>query len=171
MSNDALNLRIDTELSAIRPDRYEPGGDWLRPVIDLIADDMSVFEARQIAAETIVRRREAEATKRVNRMLKFLMSSGQYSLPIDWFLYANEPVAFEREDDKGVMRRVRVCLRAMTSDDWRDFSLHGRVAAQHRIDAEMAMYDAADWIAHQQAGETFAQWAEATSPIPRDELA
>lgn len=171
MSNDELNQRIDAALSAVRPDRYEPGGDWIRPVIADFAADMSVFEARQIAAETIVRRREAEATKRVNRMLKGLVAAGQYTLPLDWFLYANEPVALEREDDKGRIVRVRVALRAMTADDWRDFSLHGRVAAQHRLDAEMSMYEAAEWIAAQQADEPFGSWAEMVSPRPTEELA
>lgn len=170
--SDEMNQRIDAALNASRPDRYEPGDSWINDVIADIAGEINMFEARQIAAEVIVRRREAEATKRVNRLLKQVGGpGGQYALPFDWYAYISEPVAFERTDARGGMRRIRVALRAMTADDWRNFALNGRVAAQHRHDAEMAMYDSAEWLAAEQGDAMFGQWATVASPQGHEGIA
>lgn len=169
MDLNELNSRIDADLRNSRPDRYEPGAEWLDSVATRIEDKIPVFEARQIAASAMVRRREGEATKRVNKMLKGLAGYGtsrQFALPFDWYLFVDEPVALELSDGSGTLKRVRVALRAMTADDWAAFSLNGRVSAQHRHDAELSMYEAADWLASRQGVDQFSDWAEAMVPRP-----
>ncbi|MCL2611981.1 MAG: hypothetical protein FWD95_01975 [Nocardioidaceae bacterium] len=175
MNLEDFKLYVDGELRRARPDRYgSPSDDWVKEVAARVAEEVPTFEAKRIAAETIVGQREGQATRRVNRFLKGLAGiNGQYALPVDWHLYADEPVAFEYEsvdaDGEPCIVRVRVALRAMRPDDWRYFSQSGRVSAQHRFDAEMGMYDVADWIRVEQGQQTFADWAETVAPVSKSE--
>lgn len=169
--------RIDNELRVSRPDRYEPGDDFLDDVANRIAGLVPVTMAQEMLARDLVGQREGQATRRVNRFLKGLAGvDGQYALPVDWHFYTDEPVAFEvnetDSDGNGTgTRRERVTLRAMTARDWRDFAESGRIAAQHRHDAEMAMYDAADWCAEQQGRRRFDVWADFILPAPKEDSA
>lgn len=163
---------IDDELRALRPDRYEPGDEFLDEVVERVAPHIPATMARAMLAKDLVGQREGQATRRGNKFLKTIIGKdGQHALPIDWHFYVAEPVALmvpvvdsATSEPTGDFRRERVALRAMTSADWRHFTNQGRVEAQHRFDAEMAMYEAADWLAEQQAGGTFAEWAEQERP-------
>lgn len=169
-----IKSEIDEHLRRRRPDRYMPGHEFLDEVADLVAASIPVTMARNLLARDLVGQREGQATRRGNRFLKtLLLPDGQRVLPIDWHVYVDEPVAIHvPEIDRsgtptGDYRRERVALRAMTDNDWHNFSVHGRVDLQHRVDAEMAMYDSADWLADQQRGMTFAEWAETVAPVAR----
>lgn len=166
-----LNPIVDGLLRSSRPDRYEPGADWLDEVASKIENKIPEFEAKRLAARQIVGQREGRATRAVNKFLKSLLTNGGgFALTSAWAPYADEPVAFiegSGDSDKG--HRIRVAFRAMTASDWKQFALHGRVEAQHRFDAEMAMYDAADWLAAQQGGHTFLEWASRIAPAEMPE--
>lgn len=173
MDLEEFKRYADAALRAARPDRYSgPGDAWVKQVAAQLAEEVPILEAKRIAAEAIVGQREGQATKRVNRFLKGLAGAdGQYTLPVDWHLYADEPVAFESEvvvDGVVSTVRTRVALRAMRPEDWHSFTRNGRVAAQHRFDAEMAMYEAADWIADAQGQKAFAEWAAVVAPVLED---
>ena len=162
---DELVGIVDGLLRVNRPDRYEPGAEWLDEVAELVENKITIIEAKRLAARQIVGQREGRATRSVNKFLKSLKTDAGFALPSAWAPYADEPVAFIESDgdlDKG--RRVRVAFRAMRAGDWRQFALHGRADAQHRFEAEMAMYDAADWLAGQQGQLPFHDWAETISP-------
>lgn len=170
---ERVKKRIDAELRRQRPDRYQPGADWLDAVTEVIADEVPILSARQMAARTLVGQREGSATRRVNRFLKGLAGAdGQYALPVDWFEYVDEPVAIEVRtvDADGQLvekHRERVALRAMRSSDWNAFSKYGRINLEERHQAEIAMYDGVDWVAAEQGALTFKQWANRVAP--RDE--
>lgn len=107
-----LNDRIDQALDAGRPDRYQPGDEgWLDPIIDAIAADIPDAEARRRVARDIVVRREAEATKRTNRVLREVVATGQ--LPLDWMDIQRWPLG---------VGEFRVALGACMADDFRDFA-------------------------------------------------
>lgn len=159
---------VDGLLRAHRPDRYLPGAEWLDEVAELVENKITIIEAKRMAARQIVGQREGRATRSVNKFLKSLASESGFALPATWAPYADEPVAFIEGSDAEVGgHRIRVAFRAMKAEDWQQFALHGRADAQHRFDAEMAMYEAADWLASQQGSSTFSEWAQAT--IPCDE--
>lgn len=156
---------VDGLLRSNRPDRYLPGADWLDEVASMVENKITVIEAKRLAARQIVGQREGRATRSVNKFLKSLATNGGFALTSAWAPYADEPVAFVEaigDEDKGT--RVRVAFRAMKAADWQQFALHGRVDAQHRFDAEMAMYDAAEWLASQQGAGTFIEWASRVAP-------
>lgn len=156
-----LTVIVDGLLRAHRPDRYEPGADWLDDVATKIENKITIIEAKRLAARQIVGQREGRATRAVNKFLKSLgAGAGGFSIDQAWIAFADEPVAFiEGVGEESAERRVRVALRAMRSEDWKQFALYGRADAQHRFAAEMAMYDAADWLAAQQGSALFADWA------------
>lgn len=164
-----IKTLIDMELRTSRPDRYEPGASWLDGVADRIAEHVPSLLARELLARDLVGQVEGASTKRGNKFLKTVLGvDGQPSLPVDWYLYSDYPVSINVptvEDGEVVgYRKERVAMRAMTSGDWHNFSAFGRVDAQHRFDAEMTMYDAADWIAEQQGLRSFADWARLVAP-------
>lgn len=174
---DALKRRIDVELRTARPDRYAPGDAFLDVVAERVRADVPILLAQEMLARDLVGRREGQATKRVNKFLRGIAGmDGQYALPVDWYVYADEPVAITVPvtDDHGEVlgrRWERVALRAVNPADWLNFVSAGREDAQQRHDAEMRMYDAAEWCALQQGQATFAEWAEAVQPNPEAESA
>lgn len=176
---DALNFRIDAELRAARPDRYgeQERAEMVDHVSAIIADLIPATTARDLLAHDLVGRREGQATKRVNKFLRGITGAdGQFALPFDWHLFADEPVAIliTEVDESGQPigeRRERVTLRAMLPADWINFSSAGRVTAQQRYDAEMRMYAAAEWLAEQQGADSFTKWAEVIAPAPEDAVA
>lgn len=81
-----LNHNIDEALAKARPERYQADDkDWMDDVIESVRqelaerarDDMVKDEARRR-----VYRREAQATKRTNRILRDIDATGQ--LPLGW---------------------------------------------------------------------------------------
>ena len=164
LPREELTAIVDGLLRANRPDRYRPGDPWLDEVANQVESKITIIEAKRIAARQMVGHREGRATRAVNKFLKSLTSDGEFRMDETWALYADEPVAFIEDDDEDGGHRVRVALRAMKAADWERFALHGRADAQHRFEAEMAMYDAAEWLASQQGAASFSDWASAACP-------
>jgi hypothetical protein len=103
-----------------RPDRYDPTDhDWQAPVVALVAAELTVAEARQIAAGKLVSTAEATATRRTNRLLREVEASG--TRPLDWMDAMDWPLAVSDSE--------RVALRAATDDDLDKFAIRERRAA------------------------------------------
>lgn len=112
--------QIVTLLDRIRPDRYDPADhSWQVPVVDLVAADITIEEARQIAAARLVSNAEATATRRTNKLLREIAEGG--TLPIDWLDSLDWPLAIDDNE--------RVALRAATVEDLRKFAARERRAA------------------------------------------
>lgn len=126
--------QIQSLLDAHRPDRYDPADhDWRRPVVGLIAAEITVEEAKLVAAERLVSNAEATATKRTNRMLREIADSGNW--PLDWLGAMDWPLAV---DDN-----LRVALRAATVDDLKHFAERERRAAANDFAARNAACEGA----------------------------
>lgn len=107
-----LNDMIDSALDAARPDRYHPGdADWFAAIIDIVAAEIPDDDARRKVARDIVVRREAEATKRTNKVLREIVATSQ--LPLDWMDLQRWPLGVGEE---------RVALGACMADDFREFA-------------------------------------------------
>jgi hypothetical protein len=90
---DTLNDRVDRMLDAARPARYDSSDkDWMAEIEAAIAGEISIVEARQIAARDVVRKRETEATKSANRLLRSVFRDGQP--PLGWLDMAARPIAW-----------------------------------------------------------------------------
>lgn len=143
-----LNETIDDRLNLARPDRYEPGDEsWLQSIIDDIANEIPSYDARQRVARDIVIRREAEATKRTNRVLRDVIRSGQ--LPFDWFDIRRWPLGVGDQ---------RVALGACTSDDFREFANIERRRAANDFATRNESCEGAEFLAEliDDKGVTFA---------------
>lgn len=115
--------QINDMLDLCRPDRYEQGEyGWLDPVIADIAALIPPADAQLRAARDIVVRKEGDATKRTNRLLREVVSTGQ--VPLDWMDLLSSPLAVGDE---------RVALRACTPDDFRRFAAKERRAAANEF--------------------------------------
>lgn len=107
-----INDTIDARLDEARPNRYRPEQDeWLTAIIDDVAVTISIEEAQKRVARDLVVRREAEATKRTNRVLRDIFKTG--NLPLDWLDMQRCPLSINGE---------RVALGACTPDDFREFA-------------------------------------------------
>jgi hypothetical protein len=160
---------VDRLLREQRPDRYTDT-EWTNAVVDAIPrsaipDD----EIRRFALEQFVRRREAQATRRANTLLRTIGETGQ--LVLDWWEQANEPIAIETEivDEHGNKRRIkeRVALRAATPEDFRAFSRTERERADKDHKTRYITCDGADFLAAamtEARQRTFTQWAETQIP-------
>lgn len=112
--------QITTLLDRIRPDRYDPADHtWQAPVIAAVAGDITIEEARQIAAGRLVSNAEATATRRTNKLLRQIIETG--ALPLDWMDCLSWPLAIDDNE--------RVALRAANADDLRRFANRERRAA------------------------------------------
>jgi hypothetical protein len=116
-------------LANVRPDRYTAGDiSWADEVIDLVADSIDAQEAKQRTAEQIVRGVEQAATRRANTVMRAAALHG--ALPLDWMDSASWPMSVGGH---------RVCLRALTADDLRQFAADEGTAASKdyaaRLDA------------------------------------
>lgn len=107
-----LNDTIDARLAELRPDRYQPGdADWLDPIVHEIAGQIPADDARLRVARDVVTRREAEAMKRTNRVLRHIVQTGQF--PIDWLDMQRWPLG---------CGEWRVTLGACMALDLREFA-------------------------------------------------
>lgn len=166
-----LHTLIDTLLREQRPDRYTPGDDWINGVIDAIPPHMVPAEdARRIAISQEVKRREGQATRKANAVLREIGRSGQ--LPMHWAEQADDPISIItiHVDDDGNTRRIeeRVALRAATADDFRTWSQVERDRADDDHKARLIACDGADYIADGMDGagcRKFEQWAETVDPL------
>jgi hypothetical protein len=85
-SDKQLTHDIDEALAKVRPERYDAGDkDWMDDVVESVRQslaDRAEDEVIRDAARRRVYRREAEATKRTNRLLRDIDETGQ--LPLGW---------------------------------------------------------------------------------------
>ncbi len=120
MTEPTAREQLQTLLDLHRPDRYDPTDrSWQAPIVDLVAEELTAAEARAIAADRIVSRAEAEATKRTNRLLREIASSGEW--PLGWLDALSWPLAVHDGE--------RVALRAATPDDLANFANRERRSA------------------------------------------
>ncbi|MCS5479782.1 hypothetical protein NYP18_08930 [Corynebacterium sp. YIM 101645] len=141
MTNDFLE-HVDDQLDRHRAkiQRYSPGAPWLNDVVDDIdSSHISDDELRRLYVSEIVRRREGEATRGVTNMARKMAKTGQ--MPIDWFEYADRPIAYTVEvpDEEGKMRKqeIRVTLRAATGEDFLAWARWREKKANETRDVEM----------------------------------
>lgn len=129
---------IPALLDRCRPDRYDPADKtWQVPVIERVACEISMAEARQIAAGKLVSVAEATATKRTNRLLREIADCGSW--PLDWFEAMAWPLALDENE--------RVSLRAAGSDDFTRFANRERRAASLDFTSRNATCEGALFIA------------------------
>ena len=143
----ALTHQIDTWLAEERPERYGADDkDWMDPVIDKAAVEItqytSVTEAVRELARRRVHQREGQATRRTNRVLRDIGQTGQ--LPLGWgeggqwkeFLFdiLRLPISVARE---------RIRFGAATGEDWMAWELESARESDKRSAAEAASRDGA----------------------------
>ncbi|APQ42546.1 hypothetical protein phi16_gp043 [Corynebacterium phage phi16] len=143
---------VDSQLDRHRIDSYSPGDKWLDDVVDTIdTRHLSDKEIRRLYVSTVVKKREAEATKSVTNLFKRMAESGQR--PLDWFQYSSKPMAYTiqvpNKDGDLVNRERRVALRAATSEDFLAWALWREEQAKKSYDAEMKNIDVARGLAHE----------------------
>lgn len=120
LTDPTVRDMLPTLLDQHRPDRYDPTDKaWQAPVVEALAAEIPVVEARRLAAERIVSTTEATATKRTNRMMREIFETGQW--PADWLDSLDWPLA--------VGEHERVAVRAATPTDLRRFAERERRAA------------------------------------------
>lgn len=149
---DQFIQHVDSQLDRHRVDSYSPGAKWLDDVVDTIdTSHISDEEMRRLYVSTVVKKREAEATKSVTNLFKRMASSGQ--LPLDWFQYSSKPIAYTiqvpNKDGDLVNRERRVALRAATSEDFLAWARWREEQAKKNYDAEMKNIDVARGLAHE----------------------
>lgn len=85
-SDKQLTHDIDEALAKVRPERYDADDkEWMDEVVQLVEESFvkrSRDEVIRDAAKRRVYRREAEATKRTNRILRDIDNTGR--LPLGW---------------------------------------------------------------------------------------
>lgn len=81
-----LNHDIDEALAKLRPERYQADDkDWMDGVIETVQKELAERERDELVkdeARRRVYRREGQATKRTNRILRDIDATGQ--LPLGW---------------------------------------------------------------------------------------
>lgn len=137
---DGFIDHIDSQLDRHRLDRYEAGAPWLVEVVDSIdSSHISEEELRRLYVSHLVKQREGEATKGVTNLAKKMAETGQ--MPIDWFQYANRPIAYTAKvqmDDGNIRNKhLRVALRVATEDDFLAWARFREHEAKKNHDAEM----------------------------------
>ena len=165
-----LHALIDTLLREQRPDRYTVGDDWILGVVDAIpAHLVPAEDARRIAISQEVKRREGQATRKANKLLREIGRTGQ--LTLCWAEQADDPISIitTHVDDDGNVRRIeeRVALRAATADDFRAWSRVERERSEDDYKSRLIACDGADFIADGMDGaglRSFKQWAESIAP-------
>lgn len=133
---EPLNEEIDRLLDRHRPARYDSSDKaWMAPVESAVADRIPITEARRRAAAEIVRRREAEATKSANRLLRTVGETGQP--PLDWMDMACRPIAWGEH---------RVRLDEATPRDFLDWATEERRRADRDHEARIKTVEGAELI-------------------------
>ena len=147
VTEKALSHQIDTWLNEARPERYSADEkDWIDPVIDKAAEDIHQYKSVADAVRELARRRvyvrEAQATRRANRILRDIGKTGQ--LPLGWgedpdwktFLFdiIRAPISVARQ---------RIRLGAATDEDWKEWELESARESDKRAIAESASREGA----------------------------
>ena len=145
-STEDLKEYVDQQLRVHRPDRYEPGAEWIDQVADSIPEEIfSLERARHLYLRQFARSRDGEATKRANKILRDWQKNGQ--LKLHWWDTANEPMAFEYtvtdEDGETHTKKIRVALRAATPQDFRAWADFEEEAANREYETRMRTVKAA----------------------------
>lgn len=153
MTDDFVH-HVDSQLDKHRSqvERYAPGAAWLDEVVDTIdTSHISDEDLRRLYVSEIVRKREGEATRSVTNMARKMAETGQ--MPIDWFQYANRPIAYTVEipDEDGNLKKkdVRVTLRSATGEDFLAWARWREKQAKKTYDVEMQTVDVFRGWAHE----------------------
>jgi hypothetical protein len=164
-----LNELVDRLLREQRPDRYT-SDEWIEPVIESIPVELIPEEdIRRFALQQFVKRRESQATRKANSLLRSIGESGQ--LILGWWEQSNDPISLITEivDEEGntTQFKERVALRAATPEDLRAWSRTERERAGADYKSRLTACDGADYIADSMTGSgvrKFAQWAQNEAP-------
>lgn len=165
LTNDQFHQHIDEQLDRRRGlvQRYEPGAEWLDDVVDTIdSSHISDEELRRLYVSSIVRKREGEATRSVTNMARKIAETGQ--MPLDWFQYADRPIAYtiEEPDGEGNLKKkeTRVTLRSAMGYDFLAWARWREKQAKNTYDVEMKTVDVfRDW-AHEMKTGGFRHFSE-----------
>lgn len=176
LTSDHFHQHIDEQLDRRRGmvQRYEPGAEWLDDVVDNIdSSHISDEELRRLYVSSIVRKREGEATRSVTNMARKISETGQ--MPLDWFQYADRPIAYTEEipDEEGNLkkRETRVTLRSATGDDFLAWARWREKQAKNTYDVEMKTVKVfRDW-AHEMELGSFRSFADYAKTVATDESA
>lgn len=144
---------LDEKLRVFRPERYTPGAtssDWKMRAVNAVkhhfAEDPEALEALLMS---LANTREGEATKFGNNLLRKAGKDRQ--LPLDWFMYADYPIAFEisEVDEDGEEKTVkqRVKIGFATSEDFRAWDRTERKRAERDYQRRLEACDGARFIA------------------------
>lgn len=142
-----LNLEIRRALDERRPDRYAPGDSdtdkWLDELAEEFAPMIAVQEAQRRAARAIIANLEAAKTRQTLTIVR----QCKLQPPLDWDFFRALPLVVGNE---------RVAIRAVTSNDWRQFAQEekGRTDEEHSI--RMATVEGALWLADYMDQQGFA---------------
>lgn len=176
MTDDFVH-HVDSQLDEYRSqvERYAPGAKWLDEVVDTIdSSHISDDDLRRMYVAEIVRKREGEATRSVTNMARKMAETGQ--MPIDWFQYADRPIAYTEEipDDDGNLKshKVRVTLRSATGEDFEAWANWREAQAKKTLSVEMQTVRVfRGWAHEMELGgfRHFKEYAEAVT-FPEDEL-
>lgn len=153
-----LRKKIKALLAERRPDRYtvrgadedsdDTGADWLDDVAEEIAEEVPDEHAKKLYARKLVGQLEGQATGSANALLRKIARDGQ--LILDWFEYADQPIAVswdEERDGRQVVREERVALRAAEPEDFERWEVVERRRAGADFTSRNAACDGAQLVA------------------------
>ena len=149
------NELIDRLLDKHRPDRYAAGDNsWRDPVYAAVAIQVTVAQARHIAAQHIVDQREGQATRQANALLREVGRTKQW--PLDWMDVDRRPLSIGGD---------RVRLDAVEARDLREWELEERRRAASEFVACNQACDGAKWLADEMDGNGWSTFADACAAL------
>lgn len=157
---NAFNEHADRWLREHRPDRYDPSNaEWLDTGAEALGTLLPEAEVRAVAARELIGRRETQATRRANKIIREYADDSQMQMQ-HWWDTENEPLAIKRtiSDDEGTQHTIneRVTLRAVTSNDLRAFAHNERERAEKDHKVRLRTCDGAELLASdlERSGQT-----------------
>lgn len=150
------NEQIDLLLDQHRPDRYDVDDHtWRAPVVAVVAQQMPIRQAQQVAAERLVGDREGRATRSVNSLMRRVARERQWPLPDLADDLMRRPMSIGAE---------RVCLGAAQARDFEQWAIDERRDAAQDFSARSEACDGAEWIAREMSSNGWTLFADAYAP-------
>lgn len=159
---------VQEEARKNRPNRYQHPDEWAHEILDadggytLSVQDIVDYKRHCIAE---VEKRDG---KRANTLLKHLVKTGQ--LQTDWWgvEHCPFPITVETEvDGKVKAEKWKVCLRAMTPEDFELWADAEQKRAERDYESRMVSVEGARKIAammREQGSTNFHDWASDQQP-------